>query len=135
MSEIKDSEGNVVGYVIQCEHSPDGECYSYIDFDSAHEDSYTYCDTHGHCRYDYHSEEQPMRTMRGDERYRRKVYENLSSIRIGDRVQIVNCAEEDMYRNQTFKVLTEAWQVSGTWFVRISEKGTWDIGYLEKVTA
>lgn len=55
--EIKDNEGNVVGYVVKCEHSPNGECCSYIDFDSAREESYTYCDIHGHCRFGYHSEE------------------------------------------------------------------------------
>ena len=74
-----------------------------------------------------------MRITRGD-RYRQKIHKNLAELHVGDKVQIVNCAEEDKYRTQVFEVLSEAWQVCGTWCVRISERGTWDIGCLEKVT-
>lgn len=55
--ELKDSEGNIIGYIIKCEHSPDGECLSFINFEEAREDFYTYCDTHGYCCYNHYPSE------------------------------------------------------------------------------
>ena len=58
--------------------------------------------------------------------------ENLSKIREGDTVKIVNCFEADKNEGKTFKVTSEPYQVCGTWCVLITGKGAWDIACLEK---
>lgn len=57
----------------------------------------------------------------------------LATIRKGDRVKIVHCLEAERYEGETFEVLSEPYQIGGTWCVKIERKGTFDIGCLEKV--
>ena len=57
----------------------------------------------------------------------------LATIRECDRVKIVHCLEAERYAGETFEVLSEPYQIGGTWCVKIERKGTFDIGCLEKV--
>lgn len=63
----------------------------------------------------------------------KRTMNNLATIRKGDNVRIVNCAEAERYEGQTFKVLSEPWEICGTWCVKIERKGAFDIACLEKV--
>lgn len=72
---------------------------------------------------------------RNQKRHLQDTMKNLATIRIGDTVKIVNCMEEDKYEGKTFEVNSEPYQISGTWCVKIGEKGWWDIACLEKVEA
>lgn len=58
---------------------------------------------------------------------------NLAKIRAGDTVKLVDCAEADSNVGKTFVVLSEPWQIGGTWCVKITEKGAFDIACLEKI--
>lgn len=62
-----------------------------------------------------------------------RTMENLSKIREGDTVKIVNCFEADRNEGKTFKVTSKPYQIGGTWCVRLDGKGAWDIAALEKV--
>ena len=57
----------------------------------------------------------------------------LALIRKGDKVKIVHCAEAESHAGETFKVISEPYQICGTWCVKIEQEGTFDIGCLEKV--
>lgn len=73
-----------------------------------------------------------MQTKKYRERQQRTM-SALATIRKGDRVKIVNCLEAERYSGETFEVLSEPYQICGTWCVKIERKGTFDIGCLEKV--
>lgn len=57
----------------------------------------------------------------------------LATIRVGDKVRVVNCWEENLYGQQTFEVVSEPHQIGSTWSVKIEGKGWFDIACLEKV--
>lgn len=59
--------------------------------------------------------------------------ENLSKIKQGDTVKIVNCFEADKNEGKTFKVVSEPYELCGSWCVWLENKGAWDIAKLEKI--
>ncbi len=62
-----------------------------------------------------------------------RTMKNLATIRKGDKVRIVECAEATRYEGQVFEVVTEPWEICGTWCVKLSGKSAFDIACLEKV--
>ena len=65
--------------------------------------------------------------------YEKKVKENLATIRVGDAVVCVDCWEAELYGDKEFKVISEPWQIGGSWCVKLEGIGAFDIGRLKKV--
>ena len=71
------------------------------------------------------------RTMRGDERYRQKVYQNQASIRKGDFVAL----GKNLYDEEIYEVTSDAYVIDGIWYVNLYNYGRCELAKLEKVTA
>ena len=69
-----------------------------------------------------------MRKMRGREKSRQRVYENLTAIRKGDFVTM-DCDDE------IYEVTSEAYVLDGIWYVNLFDVGRCEIAKLEKVAA
>ena len=59
--------------------------------------------------------------------------EALATIRCGDVVKVVNCYEESLFKDKTFKVESEPRKIGATYCVRLGGVGYFDISRLQKV--
>ena len=75
-----------------------------------------------------------MQTNRQKE-HEQRTKKALATIRKGDKVKIVNCLEAERNAGKTFEVLSEPYELCGTWCVYLEEKRAFDIACLEKVEA
>lgn len=65
--------------------------------------------------------------------HQQRTMQALASIHKGDKVKIVSCLEAERYKGQIFEVQSDPWEICGSWCVKITGKGAFDIAFLEKV--
>lgn len=77
-----------------------------------------------------------MRLTKQDREYEKIVKKNLATVCVGDDVKVVNCLEASSNKclGKTLKVLSEPYQICGTWCVKLECFGWFDIGRLDKCT-
>ena len=56
---------------------------------------------------------------------------NLAKIRKGDLVRLVDCFEAECSAGRLFFVLDEPREICGTWYLRLGEKGWFNVGCVE----